>query len=102
MDFMATYRRGKGYAVLIGVILCCTVMPGWAANWEDIQSAAEKIKSVSANFSQEKHLQILIKPLVSKGRFYFLAPDSVRWEYTSPVKSILLMPLKMILEFKLL
>lgn len=36
-------------------------------------------------------MQILTKPLVSKGRFYFLAPDSVRWEYTSPVQSILLM-----------
>jgi outer membrane lipoprotein-sorting protein len=40
---------------------------------------------------EEKHLKILNKPLISKGRFFFSAPDSLRWEYASPVQSILLM-----------
>jgi outer membrane lipoprotein-sorting protein len=59
--------------------------------WEDIRRESAKITSVSAQFSQQKHMQILTKPLVSKGLFYFQTPDSVRWEYTSPIKSVLLM-----------
>jgi len=36
-------------------------------------------------------MKILVKPLVSNGRFLFTAPNSLRWEYFSPVKSILLL-----------
>jgi outer membrane lipoprotein carrier protein len=75
---------------LIGIILCGTAMRGWAESWEDIQRESAKIQSVNAHFLQEKHMQILAQPLVSKGLFYFQAPDSVRWEYISPVKSVLL------------
>lgn len=49
------------------------------------------IRSVQADFTQEKHLQILARPLISRGRFLFKAPDSLRWEYTSPFHSVLLM-----------
>ena len=48
------------------------------------------IKSVSAEFVQEKHLKILAKPMVSKGKLCYQAPGSLRWEYFSPVRSILL------------
>ncbi len=91
MDFMTTEGRAKRDVLLIGVFLSCAVMLGWADNWEDIRRESAKIKSVSAHFSQEKHMQILTRPLVSKGLFYFQAPDSVRWEYTSPIRSVLLM-----------
>jgi outer membrane lipoprotein-sorting protein len=36
-------------------------------------------------------MEILARPLVSKGIFYFRTPNSLRWEYRSPVQSILLM-----------
>ena len=64
---------------------------GWADTWEGIQSAASTITSVKAEFVQEKHMKILAKPLVSRGFFYFQAPNSLRWEYRSPVQSVLLM-----------
>jgi len=35
-------------------------------------------------------MKILARPLLSKGTFLFLAPDSIRWEYRSPFRSILL------------
>ena len=91
MDFITTEGRAKRGLFLIGVFFSCAIMLGWADNWEDIRRESAKIKSVSAHFSQEKHMQILTRPLVSKGLFYFQAPDSVRWEYTSPIRSILLM-----------
>ncbi|HVO66061.1 MAG TPA: outer membrane lipoprotein carrier protein LolA [Syntrophales bacterium] len=91
MDFITTKGRAKRGVFLIGVFISCTVMLGWADNWEDIRRESAKIKSVNAHFTQEKHMQILSRPLVSKGLFYFQAPDSVRWEYTSPIRSVLLM-----------
>ena len=91
MDFVKKNGRGGRSLFLIGTLLSCAAMLGWADTWEDIQRESAKVKSVSARFSQEKHLQILTKPLVSKGHFYFQTPDLVRWEYTSPVKSVLLM-----------
>jgi outer membrane lipoprotein-sorting protein len=91
VEFMTIRNKIKRGAFLIGMLLACTFLEGWADNWEDIQKESAKITSVSAHFSQEKHIQILTKPLVSRGRFYFQAPDSVRWEYISPVKSVLTM-----------
>jgi outer membrane lipoprotein-sorting protein len=72
---------------LLSIFMCLA----WADTWEGIKSAASTITSVRAEFVQEKHMEILAKPIVSKGVFYFQAPNSLRWEYRSPVQSILLM-----------
>lgn len=64
---------------------------GWADSWEEIRAAAETVTAIQADFVQEKHLPILAKPLVSKGRFYFRTPRSLRWEYLAPLQSILIM-----------
>ncbi len=59
---------------------------------EEVSSrSAVRVDSVQATFSQEKHLPILARPLLSAGRFVFQAPASLRWEYLSPVASVLLM-----------
>lgn len=91
MKDITTKDRAKRCGFLVGILFACAVMLGWSDNWEDIQRESANIKSVSAHFTQEKHMEILTKPLVSKGRFYFQAPDSVRWEYLAPVRSVLLM-----------
>lgn len=64
---------------------------GWADSWEGLRAAATQVTSVQAQFVQQKHLPILAKPLISKGTFYYQAPDSLRWEYRWPLRSILLM-----------
>jgi outer membrane lipoprotein-sorting protein len=73
------------WLVLVLSLLCI----GWADSWEQLKTTAGVITSVQAEFVQEKHLPILSKPLVSKGVFYYQAPRSLRWEYQSPVRSIL-------------
>ena len=55
------------------------------------QDGPSRLRSVQAAFVQEKHLKILVKPLVSTGTFAFQTPHSLRWEYRSPVRSLLLM-----------
>lgn len=64
---------------------------GWADSLEGLKLEAGKIESIETAFIQEKHLSILKKPLESRGMLYYKAPDSLRWEYTSPVEIILLM-----------
>lgn len=50
-----------------------------------------QIQSIQADFTQEKHLKILARPIISTGTFTFAAPQSLRWEYKTPIPSILLM-----------
>ncbi|MBU2649061.1 outer membrane lipoprotein carrier protein LolA [bacterium] len=58
---------------------------------QQIRSKAQSIQSLQAEFVQKKQMRILVQPLISKGRFFFRAPASIRWEYQSPVSSIILM-----------
>jgi hypothetical protein len=74
--------------LLIGAACMCL---GWADTFEGIQAAAGTVTSVQARFVQEKHLPILAQPLIARGRFMFQGPDSLRWEYQEPVRSVLLM-----------
>lgn len=75
--------------VLSGVLtllLFGLVLSSQAAEQESIV-----LQSIQADFIQEKHLEILIRPLVSTGTFTFQTPQSLRWEYLAPVPSVLLM-----------
>ncbi len=42
------------------------------------------IDSISGDFVQEKRLDYLSQPLISRGFFYFSRPDTLTWEYRSP------------------
>jgi len=63
---------------------------GHAQDWASVKEAFRDIQSVKADFLQERHLQILENPLVSEGRFFYLASGSLRWEYLSPLRSVML------------
>jgi len=82
----------KSYSTLSIFLLiagsCLTI--GWADNWDQIKNAAGQVDTVRCDFIQEKHMKILANPLVSKGVLYFKVPGSLRWEYTSPIRSVLL------------
>lgn len=72
------------------ITLCCFVFllvsSGQAAG-----DGRLRLHSIQADFIQEKHLKILVRPLVSTGTLTFQAPQSLRWEYHTPVPSILLL-----------
>jgi len=72
--------------VLLSTRLCF----GWADTWGGLKVAAGTISSVSARFVQEKHMKVLVRPLVSEGLLFYQTPDSLRWEYLRPIKSILI------------
>lgn len=55
--------------------------------WVEHQS---KVRSVQADFIQERQLRSLKKPLRHPGRFYFQSPGSFRWELGKPVQTLVL------------
>ncbi len=75
---------------LVCILLFCQVLLPAAQVAGKVAKPAG-VHSIQADFTQEKHLKILVRPLISEGRFVFEAPDSLRWEYYKPVHSILLM-----------
>ena len=76
---------------LLGITALLLIAAGWTTSWESIHAAARDIRTVQADFTQEKHLQILAQPLLSHGRLIFDTPDRLRWEYEAPLPSVLLM-----------
>jgi outer membrane lipoprotein-sorting protein len=89
-DGIAVNRARRVFSVILLLVVGCICI-GWADTWEEIRGATGTIQAIKADFVQEKHLSILSRPFISKGVFYYQAPDSLRWEYTFPVRSILLM-----------
>ena len=76
---------------------CLLLAPAWpasaadtapsAALFEELARTAEGVKTLSSDFVQEKHLSMFKSVMTSKGRFYFVKPDQLRWEMTAPVAS---------------
>jgi outer membrane lipoprotein carrier protein len=52
---------------------------------DDLKAKQAAIKTVSANFTQEKHTKLLSRPIKSDGRFFYKQPDRIRWEYRGNV-----------------
>jgi len=83
--------RDFHFVLAIVLMVASLMCVGWADSWEELKSAAGTVTSVRAGFTQEKHMKILSKPLVSEGVLLFQGPDSLRWEYKHPIQSILLL-----------
>ena len=69
-----------------------TSKPADAALWQkltEIDQRAGQIKSLSANFDQQKFTALLRKPLDSAGRVRIIGPV-VRWDTSQPEPSVLL------------
>jgi len=73
-------------------MLSFVLLPNAAAadGFEQLRRNSAGIKTVQARFVQKKQLKILAKPLIAEGRFYYAAPDSFRWEYFKPLRSIVI------------
>ena len=79
-------------------VICCllslTLNAQGLSEQEIIQrmaAAAEKIKTVRCDFTQRKQMKMLKGEQVSKGKMFCQQPDQLRWEYTSPRASTLIL-----------
>lgn len=80
----------KSLILLFSIFSFATHALAWSESLESIRRTADTVESISASFTQEKHLAILRKPLISKGLLLFQKPDALRWEYQTPIASILM------------
>jgi outer membrane lipoprotein-sorting protein len=53
----------------------------------EIAASASRVKTLSSDFTQEKHLSMLDKVLTSQGRFFYKRDNRLRWELNDPVVS---------------
>lgn len=80
--------------LLVLLLLCGAALPAVAAETapspallDSLARSAGGVKSLSSDFVQEKHLSMFKSVMSSKGRFYYVKPDQLRWELTAPVAS---------------
>lgn len=55
-----------------------------AAVKSHINAAAARLRTMQCDFVQTKHMRMLNDKMVSRGRMYYVQPNKLRWEYTSP------------------
>ena len=59
---------------------------------QEIQQRFASVQTLSASFTQEKHMSLLEQPVTSAGYFAFSKdPAKIRWEYTEPFQNGFLM-----------
>jgi len=78
--------------VWTGLLLLLLLLPAsvWADSFTELRKHSARIQTISADFVQKKSMKILSKPMVSEGKFYYAAPSSIRWEYSRPLKSVVI------------
>jgi len=72
------------------VLILSLPLTAAADSFEQLRRDSANIKTIKADFVQKKIMKILARPLVSEGRFYYAAPDSFRWEYLKPLRSVVI------------
>ena len=82
-------KRVLFFCILITLNLLSAVA-GASQDLAALKEISRTIQSVKADFIQKRFLPILTKPLHSEGRFFFSTPGSLRWEYLSPLRSVML------------
>src|SRR6187402_1535789 len=51
---------------------------------QSVVTVSKKIKTLSTDFVQYKHLDFLSKDIESSGKMVFVAPSSLQWQYKKP------------------
>ena len=58
---------------------------------QNIQKASDEVSSFSSDFTQEKHLAMFTIPVKFEGKLAIIRPDKLRWEFLSPLPSVLIL-----------
>lgn len=55
-----------------------------------LSAAAGSTSTIVCDFIQEKNLVVLSEKVISKGQFYFMKENNIRWEYLVPYKYLII------------
>jgi outer membrane lipoprotein carrier protein len=84
-------RRFAGILAATAVtltLMAATYGPNTAEILERFDRTQQETTTLVARFIEEKHLRLLARPSVSRGRFFFNRPNQVRWEYDDPERKV--------------
>ncbi|MEI6609713.1 MAG: outer membrane lipoprotein carrier protein LolA, partial [Deltaproteobacteria bacterium] len=81
---------GSFYIIVCSLLMLSLPLAAFADSFEQLRRESANIQTIQARFVQKKFMKILVKPLISEGRFYYVAPDSFRWEYLKPLRSVVI------------
>lgn len=80
----------KKILLILILISAPAILSAWTGNWDEVKKGTAGIKTVSSDFVQRKYIKMLAKPVTAEGVLKFQIPDSLRWEYRSPEKSVII------------
>ena len=58
---------------------------------QEVEAKAASVKTLRCSLRQERHLAIFSRPVVFKGYMALEKPDKLRWEFTTPIRSVLIL-----------
>ena len=97
MTKLIQFRRLWGCFVVSALLFALNISVVLAAEQDELedflknlQNASDQVSSFSSEFVQEKHLSLFSQPVIFTGKLVIVRPDRLRWEFTSPIPSVLL------------
>ncbi|MDR2726570.1 MAG: outer membrane lipoprotein carrier protein LolA [Deltaproteobacteria bacterium] len=94
---LSTWRKDaflrQSAALLLFLIACllppfaCAAEPllADASILDALRAKAASVQSIRSDFVQKTHIPMFTNPMQSRGRFMFMRPDALLWEYTEPM-----------------
>lgn len=84
----------RRFSLLLAVTLCmgffmphvCEAQPATREVLSILQERTKNLMTLHSTFTQETNIPMFSRPVVSHGRLLFQKPDSLRWEYLSPLR----------------
>ncbi len=58
---------------------------------QEIEKASQNIQNLQCNFIQEKTSELVVEKAIVKGVMFYESPAMLRWEYTNPIATTLIL-----------
>lgn len=94
-----SYQRRMRTRSFLAILMGGAVLAGLVSAAEPDMAPVEKwvaharsVKSVAADFRQERYLRAVAKPLITQGKFWFKAPGAMRWQLGEPPRLVMIRP----------
>ena len=83
-------------ALVVGIALLASVTaaaegPPLADVVAKVDAAKAGVETLAGEFTQKNRVKLFKQELTSKGKLYFKKPRQIRWEYTAPDPSVLIL-----------
>jgi outer membrane lipoprotein-sorting protein len=80
---------GQMFRILLSLFIILPAYPAYSTDTlTELIRLQKSIRTMKAEFIQEKHSELLKMPMVSRGTFYFSSPERVVWDYDEGMRIV--------------